>query len=143
VHLSRAHSIRFVIALISAALPPCTVALDHQIHFYIVPSLDPVPHNIIKPIRNVVTFTVDYKHLMRPPPSTFGGAIDSEPVEFCVIKRSAIAMFALRDKLMFQKVAITTKLSPANIANDGATGDPTATRIDLGSSRWPLPLCRR
>ncbi|KAF9010239.1 hypothetical protein BDQ17DRAFT_1009842 [Cyathus striatus] len=73
---------------------------DRQLHFYVLPSLDPVPYNLIKPIRHVVTFAVDAQHLKRPPPP--GGAL-GEAVDFCVIKRNAIAMYMLRDRLFYQK----------------------------------------
>ncbi|TFK38020.1 hypothetical protein BDQ12DRAFT_684517 [Crucibulum laeve] len=75
---------------------------DRQLHFYILPSLDPVPTHMIKPIRNVVTFAVDNQHLKRPalPP---GSSAPLRPVEFCVIKRNSIAMFTLTEKLFYQK----------------------------------------
>ncbi|KAG9221772.1 hypothetical protein CCMSSC00406_0006715 [Pleurotus cornucopiae] len=82
-----------------ALIPSISRALvysDRQIHFYTLPSLDPVPHTIIKPIRNVVTFAIDHQHLRRPPPST-------EPVEFCVIKRSSIALYNILERLTYQK----------------------------------------
>ncbi|XP_006463098.1 hypothetical protein AGABI2DRAFT_73334 [Agaricus bisporus var. bisporus H97] len=71
------------------------VQADHQIYFYTLPFLDLVN---IKPIRNVLTFAVDHRHLQRPP------VLVNEPVEFSVIKRTGIAMFSLRnDKLWYQK----------------------------------------
>jgi hypothetical protein len=75
---------------------------DRQIHFYTLPSLDAVHASVVKPIRNVVTFAVDRQHLRRPPPSSVSPQ-PMEPVEFCVVKRSTIAMYNLRDKLFFQK----------------------------------------
>ncbi|KAG6377514.1 hypothetical protein JVT61DRAFT_15322 [Boletus reticuloceps] len=53
---------------------------DRQIHFYTLPSLDPVPN--IKPIRHVETFAVD----------------------FCVIKRNSIALHSLyEDRLVYSR----------------------------------------
>jgi hypothetical protein len=80
------------------------VCSDRQIHFYTLPSLDPVPLHIIKPLRHVVTFAVDHQHLQRPPQTFTGppGVID--PVDFCVIKRSNISLYNLRERLFFQKV---------------------------------------
>jgi len=77
--------------------------LDHQIHFYTIPSLDPFP---IKPIRHVVTFAVDDQHLRRPAPTLAGVGIQLpvEPVDFCVVKRNGIAMYTLKDRLVYQKV---------------------------------------
>ena len=31
-----------------------------------------------------------------------------EPVEFCVVKRNAISLYSLRERLFFQKAAIST-----------------------------------
>jgi vacuolar protein sorting-associated protein 3 len=91
-----------------AALSACaslTIHTAHQVFFYTLPSLDPVPQNLILPLRNVVTFAVDERHLARAPLSIAnpqaGGV---EPIDFCVIKRSSIALFQLRERLFFQKV---------------------------------------
>jgi len=73
---------------------------EHQVHFYTLPSLDPVP---IKPIRNVVTIAVDHQHLQRPPPSSSDPPSVIAPIEFSVIKRSNIALYSLREKLFYQK----------------------------------------
>ncbi|KAL6298204.1 hypothetical protein BKA93DRAFT_744633 [Sparassis latifolia] len=81
---------------ISRALILC----DAQVHFYTLPALDPVG---IKPIRNVVTLAVDEQHLRKPPPSPNDLPQTIEPIEFCVIKRNAIALYSLREKLFFQK----------------------------------------
>ncbi|KAI3605254.1 hypothetical protein WG66_013121 [Moniliophthora roreri] len=79
------------------------VLSDNQIHFYTLPSLDVVAYNIIKPIRHVVTFAVDHEHLIRPAQPISGTPIRPEPVEFCVIKRNAIALYSLRERLLFLK----------------------------------------
>ena len=63
-----------------------------------------VPLNQIKPIRNVVTFAVDEQHLRRPPQFMNDIPVPVEPVEFCVIKRSNISLYSLRERLYFQKV---------------------------------------
>ncbi|KAJ7634720.1 hypothetical protein FB45DRAFT_790024 [Roridomyces roridus] len=83
-------------------LPSISRALvlsDHRIHFYTLPALDVVPSQ--QPIRHVVAFAVDQNHLKRPVPSTPGSTIDG--VDFCVIKRNAIAMYTLRERLFYQK----------------------------------------
>ncbi|KAL0067489.1 hypothetical protein AAF712_005479 [Marasmius tenuissimus] len=79
---------------------------DSQIHFYTLPSLDVVAYNIIKPIRHVVTFAVDYQHLMRPAPPPSGPITRVEPVEFSVIKRNSTQLYSLREKLLFLKVEV-------------------------------------
>lgn len=85
------------------------VQSDRQIHFFTLPSLDPITN--IKPIRNVLTFAVDHRHLQRPP------IIINESVEFSVIKRSGIAMFSLRnDKLSYQKEIPLPSDSPPALA---------------------------
>ena len=86
--------------LIYIFLPSCSA--DHQVHFYTVPSLDPFP---IKPIRHVVTFAVDDQHLKRPPPSAQGVRLPVEPVDFCIVKRSSLAMYSLKDRLSYLKVS--------------------------------------
>ena len=63
-----------------------------------------VPLNLIKPIRNVVTFAVDEQHLKRPPQYMTDIPVPVEPIEFCVIKRSAIMLYSLRERLYYQKV---------------------------------------
>ncbi|KIK68589.1 hypothetical protein GYMLUDRAFT_68440 [Collybiopsis luxurians FD-317 M1] len=85
-------------------LPSISRALifsDNQIHFYTLPSLDVVAP--IKPIRHVITFAVDQRHLTRPAPSSSGPPHRPEPVDFCVIKRNALQMYSLRERLFFQK----------------------------------------
>lgn len=76
---------------------------EHQIYFYTIPSLDPFP---IKPVRNVVTFAVDDHHLKRsfPTLSAQGHPLPPEPVDFCVVKRHGIAMFTMKDRLVYTKV---------------------------------------
>ncbi|KAF9441751.1 hypothetical protein P691DRAFT_682937 [Macrolepiota fuliginosa MF-IS2] len=84
------------------------VQSDRQIHVYTLPSLDPVN---VKPIRNVVRFAVDHRHLQRPP------IVINEPVDFSVIKRSGIAMFSLRnDRLFYQKEIPLPAGSPPALA---------------------------
>lgn len=76
--------------------------LDNQIHFYTIPMLDPIPSNVIRPIRNVISFTVDDQYLKLHPSGDPYNQIP--PVEFCVIKRASIAMYTLKDRLLLQKV---------------------------------------
>lgn len=77
----------------------------HQIHFYSIPSLD---HLSIKPIRNVITFAVDDHHLKRPPASTAPAGVNLpvDAVDFCVIKRTGIALYTLKDRLSYIRVRI-------------------------------------
>ena len=81
---------------------------EHQIHFYTLPALDMVPLNVIKPIRNVITFAVDEQHLKRPPQFMNDIPVPVEPIEFCVVKRSNISLYSLREQLFFQKVVLST-----------------------------------
>lgn len=106
------------------------VQSDAQLHFYTVPSLDPV----IRPIRQVVTFAVDHLHLQRPA---------SDPVDFSVVKRRAIAQYSLRDRLYYTKVTSpkSTTSSPAN--NSLALGNPTPARRYAGQTHRPESLHRR
>lgn len=85
-------------------LLPCIsralILSDNQIHFFTIPSLDGV---VIKPIRHVVTFAVDHQHLRRPAASPSTPTHLLEAVEFTVIKRNALSMYALREKLFYLK----------------------------------------
>ncbi|KAF8842967.1 hypothetical protein BDN67DRAFT_1032330 [Paxillus ammoniavirescens] len=72
------------------------ILTDRQIHFYTLPSLDPVPN--IKPIRHVEAFAVDQQHLLRAMPSLHDIPTKLQPVDFCVIKRSSIALYSLYEE---------------------------------------------
>ncbi|KAH0835954.1 hypothetical protein J3R83DRAFT_9880 [Lanmaoa asiatica] len=75
---------------------------DRQIHFYTLPSLDPVSN--IKPIRHVETLAVDQHHLVRVPPTVHDIQSKLQPVDFCVIKRNAIALFSLyEERLVYSR----------------------------------------
>jgi hypothetical protein len=50
----------------------------------------------------MVTFAVDHLHLIRPAPAPATAHI-FEPVDICVVKRKAIALFTLRDRLYYHK----------------------------------------
>jgi len=69
---------------------------DRQIHIYLLPSLDPVPN--IKPLRHVELLAVDQLHLSRATPTTHDTSSKLPPVDFCVIKRSAIALYSLHEE---------------------------------------------
>ncbi|KAJ7927508.1 hypothetical protein B0H13DRAFT_2653488 [Mycena leptocephala] len=70
-------------SIISRHISRALVLSDHQIHFYTLPALDA-------------------NHLKRPAPSLSNPA-GIEPVDLCVIKRSSIAMYGLRERLFYQK----------------------------------------
>ncbi|KAI0266122.1 hypothetical protein BC834DRAFT_875574 [Gloeopeniophorella convolvens] len=86
--------------VVAPSISKAFVLSDRQIFFYSIPSLEPVP--LIKPIRNVMSFAVDHQHIMRPAPP-----VDSPapvlPVDFCVVKRTGIALYSLREQLLYQK----------------------------------------
>ncbi|KAH8829434.1 hypothetical protein DL96DRAFT_1598096 [Flagelloscypha sp. PMI_526] len=98
-----------VIPSIMRALVLC----DSTLHFYLLPSLEPVPYTQIRPIRNTISFCVDNRHLRRPPPpppSLLGGSpLAVPPVELCLIKKApvtsklTIGLYALREKLVSQR----------------------------------------
>ncbi|KAF8069012.1 hypothetical protein FPV67DRAFT_1761709 [Lyophyllum atratum] len=87
-------------------LIPCLsrafILSDRTVHFYTLPSLDPVSLNTVKPIRHAVTFAVDHRDLIRPPPSMSGPTVPVE-ANFCIIKRTGIAMYVMRERLSFLK----------------------------------------
>ncbi|KAG6834490.1 hypothetical protein H0H93_009343, partial [Arthromyces matolae] len=86
-------------------LVPCLgrafILSDRILHFYTLPSLDPVSPSIVKPIRHVVTFTVDHRDLQRPPISLSSTSMALEAVNFCIIKRTGIALYVMRERLNF------------------------------------------
>jgi hypothetical protein len=75
------------------------------VHFYTLPTLDPVPQSLILPLRNVIALAVDEHHLARPPLGAgeppAGGV---EPIDFCIVKRGSVNLYQLRERLFFQKV---------------------------------------
>jgi hypothetical protein len=75
--------------------------VDRQIFFLVIPSLELVLS--IKPIRNVVAFAVDYLHVVRPVPS-MDSPMPFLPIDFCVVKRSSITLYSLRESLKYIKV---------------------------------------
>ncbi|KAG5732330.1 Transforming growth factor-beta receptor-associated protein 1 [Termitomyces sp. T112] len=88
-------------------LVPCLgrafILSDRILHFYTLPTLDPVSLNIVKPIRHVVTFAVDHRDLQRPAISPNTSSTALEPVNFCVVKRTGIAMYVMRERMNFIK----------------------------------------
>ena len=82
---------------------------DRQLFFFTLPALDMIPANLIKPLRNVVTFAVDEQHVRRP---LARPDIQGDPVDFCIIKRTSISLFSLRDKLTYWKVCSPITASP-------------------------------
>ncbi len=78
--------------------------VDRQIFFLVIPSLEPVAG--IKPIRNVMVFAVDHRHIMRPIPS-MDSPMPFLPIEFSVVKRTGIALYSLRESLKYIKVGYT------------------------------------
>ena len=55
-----------------------------------------------------MTFAVDDHHLKRPAASTNPSGVPQpvDPVDFCVVKRNGIAMYTLKDRLIYQKVCL-------------------------------------
>ena len=72
---------------------------DGQLHFFTLPELNILP---IPPIRNVEAITVDQRALTRAPLDTPIHTV--EAVDFCVIKKTGLGLFSLREKLTFYKV---------------------------------------
>lgn len=72
---------------------------DGQLHFFTLPELNILP---IPPIRNVQTIAVDQQALTRP--FLHAPIHTVEAVDFCVIKKTGLGLFSLREKLVFHKV---------------------------------------
>ncbi|THU80066.1 hypothetical protein K435DRAFT_823770 [Dendrothele bispora CBS 962.96] len=121
------------------------VQSDNQLHFYTIPSLDPVPSNVLKPVRHVITFTVDHKHLMRPPP--LNSAPIPQPVDLCIVKRNALSLYALREKLFYQKEipfppggTLARRIGPALCIADKENYN--VVNLEKAESFPLLPLCQ-
>ncbi|PCH34975.1 hypothetical protein WOLCODRAFT_133672 [Wolfiporia cocos MD-104 SS10] len=86
------------------------ILAEQTVFIYTLPNLDPIPSTVIRPIRNVRLLAVDEQHLRRSPRSDPSQTAD--PVDFCVIKRSSIVAFSLRDRLVqHQDIPLPTNLS--------------------------------
>jgi len=83
-------------------LVPCVARIlalsDGQLHFFTLPELNILA---IPPIRNVQAVTVDQQALSRP--FLHAPIHTVEAVDFCVIKKTGLGLFSLREKLVFHK----------------------------------------
>ncbi|KAI0685110.1 hypothetical protein BC835DRAFT_1458657 [Cytidiella melzeri] len=90
-------------SLLSRQSIPSNKAIDdignRNIFIYTLPNLDLVQ---IPPVRNVVTFAVDEQHVCRGPPKA-DTAQPTDPVDLCVLKKTSVALYILRERLIFQK----------------------------------------
>ncbi|KAF8474403.1 hypothetical protein DFH94DRAFT_761984 [Russula ochroleuca] len=85
--------------VLTPSISRALVLSDRQIFFFVIPSLELLG---IKPIRNVMAFAVDHRHIVRPVPS-MDSPMPFLPIEFCVVKRSGIALYSLRESLKYLK----------------------------------------
>ena len=88
--------------------PQLTVDIDRQILFFTLPFLEV---HTIKPVRNIITFAVDEQQLRLPAPTQneiLGYSTVADPVDLCAIKRGGIAMFTLKDRLLYSRVCAFT-----------------------------------
>ena len=92
---------------------------DGKLHFFTLPELDILP---IPPIRNVQAVTVDQQALSRPFPHAQTHTV--EAVDFCIIKRTGLGLYSLREKLVFHKVTIFNLYQTAYSVD--STGCPAA-----------------
>jgi hypothetical protein len=72
---------------------------DGQLHFFTLPDLSILA---VPPIRNVQAVAVDQQALTRP--FLHAPIHTVEAVDFCVIKKTGLGLFSLREKLVFHKV---------------------------------------
>ncbi|KAJ7158395.1 hypothetical protein C8R43DRAFT_1087068 [Mycena crocata] len=87
-------------------LPSISRALvlsDHQIHFYNPPGARCCTSTCNKAHPQRRYLAVDQNHLKRPTPPPSAPLSSLEAIDLCVIKRSSIAMYGLRDRLFYQK----------------------------------------
>ncbi|KAH9998681.1 hypothetical protein BJV77DRAFT_1064681 [Russula vinacea] len=68
--------------VLTPSISRALVLSDRQIFFFVIPSLELLN---IKPIRNVMAFAVDHRHI------------------FCVVKRTGVALYSLRESLKYLK----------------------------------------
>jgi hypothetical protein len=81
---------------------PLASISERTIYIYTLPNLDLAP---IQPLRNVVTFAVDEQHL-RKRPSQNDSTQTMDPVNLCVLKKTSITLYGLRERLIYQKVCL-------------------------------------
>jgi len=86
--------------VLTPSISKAFVLSERQIFFFTIPSLELV--SSIKPIRNVMAFAVDHQHIIRLAPSA-DSLIPVLPVDFCVVKRTGIALYSLRESLSWIK----------------------------------------
>ncbi|TCD64637.1 hypothetical protein EIP91_003839 [Steccherinum ochraceum] len=81
-------------------LAKALVLSDRTVHLYTLPALDSLSASI-KPIRNVITLAVDELQLRKFAASGYP-LRGAEPLDFCVVKRSSIALYGLKEKLTYR-----------------------------------------
>ncbi|KAF8493445.1 hypothetical protein F5888DRAFT_1948828 [Russula emetica] len=86
--------------VLTPSISKALVLSDRQIFFFVIPSLELVSG--IKPIRNVMAFAVDHRHIARPVPS-MDSPMPFLPIDFCVVKRTGIVLYSLRESLKYIK----------------------------------------
>ncbi|KAG9075876.1 hypothetical protein FS749_012417 [Ceratobasidium sp. UAMH 11750] len=72
------------------------------IHFYTLPTLDPIPQALIQSMTRTLAFAVDEQAMRLP---LHQGPFDAklEPVGFCVFTRNQMRLFTLRERLFHLK----------------------------------------
>ncbi|KAI0000149.1 hypothetical protein BJV74DRAFT_901315 [Russula compacta] len=86
--------------VLTPSISKALILSDRQIFFFLLPSLELVSG--IKPIRNVMALAVDHRHIVRQVPS-MDALLPVLPVDFCVVKRTGIVLYSLRDSLSYIK----------------------------------------
>ncbi|KAI0279038.1 hypothetical protein BGY98DRAFT_1096408 [Russula aff. rugulosa BPL654] len=85
--------------VLTPSISKALVLSDRQIFFFVIPSLELAS---IKPVRNVMAFAVDHRHIVRPVPS-MDSPMPFLPIDFCVVKRTGIVLYNLRESLKYIK----------------------------------------
>ncbi|KAF8499515.1 hypothetical protein JB92DRAFT_3099258 [Gautieria morchelliformis] len=97
--LPSGHAIEQIV--LAPSVEKALVLCDHQIYFFTLPNLEPLDQ-LMKPIRNVVTYALDDTHQQRKPPADRRSQ-PPDVVTVCVLKRSSIVVYSLGLRLQFRK----------------------------------------
>lgn len=88
-----------------------------------------------------MAFAVDHRHIVRPVPS-MDSPMPFLPIEFCVVKRTGVALYSLRESLKYLKVGRSA--FPFRLLTYCSTaGNTTTGRSVPRPSYWVVSMHRR
>jgi hypothetical protein len=85
-------------------LPPIgklMILSEGTLYFYFLPNLEPVPHNVIQPLRGVVTVALDDQEVALQASEFGNGSIEMSVV---VVKKRTVALYRLGTRMVWLQV---------------------------------------